>query len=329
MSTENPLVSNFLGVSSFQKLTEKISLVVNDNGTETTLNFEDDLSSDHDPKSVPRLGLTLIIDFTRSEIQEAAKIADLSVDDLSLVVVAEDPFLKERDCIFSGRIPDDQAEIKLCTRGGNRPRSLLNSREGLRIEVVIILATPLEPKIGRPFRVGTRLGGLKFRVTSYPESGGISPVELTDEVREEHGLSKKTQLFVFQSDELLGAESLGDVITVYVEPRLLGSLKAARTGIEYDFVAAGLAVSAIQQIAYLLSAELNTQSDFHWGDTEEPVLAFIHQKLQDVSRVGKSKPTKDETIKLLKEEPQVVASLMTGLLDFTRDARRLLDGSED
>lgn len=329
MSTENPIISNFIGLQGLQGALEKITLVVNDNGSVSVMSAEFDRNDNFDPASISRLGLTLNIGIDEPSLVAASEEARLQVEDIKLAVVAEDPFLKERDLIYFEDVSANLGEIKLYSRGGIRPRSMLNSSEGLRIEVYLVLGENIEILPGRPYREGTKLAGLKFRLTSYPEAGGITLHELTEIVRNDNGLSKKTQLFVEKSGELLGSSSLGEAITVYAESKLLHALRGARSGLEYSFIATGLAIHTTQQIAYMLSSELNADPSFVWGDEEQAVLSFIHQKLNEVTRVGKPKPSKDEAVRLLREEPQTVVALITALHDYAKDARNLLGGIDE
>ena len=329
MNTENPIVSSFEGLEGFQKLVEGVHLLVSDGSQTYTLVAGDNSLNELDQRAIPKLGLRLNLNFDFDALQKAASLGNLEDVEISLVVMAEDPFLKERDCLFFGTFPDVSGEIVLSSRGSSRPRSLQNSREGLRIEVLLVLATPIEPLPGRPFRVGAKLASQSFRITTYPETAGLPPVELTDEVRREHGLSKKSLIFVEPVEELLGSESLAESVIIHIDGRVLEALRAARSGPAYQFVATGLAISAIQQIVYLLSVELNSEPDFEWGVGNEAVLSFIHSKLLEVKRIGKEKPSREDSVALLRDRPHVAASLMTGLLDYTSDARKLLDGPDE
>jgi hypothetical protein len=118
-------------------------------------------------------------------------------------------------------------------------------------------------------------------------------------------------------------------LTVHVDGDLLKALKARRNDLAHDFVSAELAINALQQLAFSLSRELSLDPKFEWGDEEIPVLEFMHGKLSEVSRVGHRRPSRAETVSLLRDEPNTAAALITGLLDFTRDARRLVSGDDD
>ena len=328
MSTENPRISNFKGVEKLAQILTDASLVLSDGGEPQTLTTEFN-EWRCNPDSIPVLSITLHPALSPPILENAVAEADLKIEDLDLVVISEDPFLKERHIIFAEPLANAPQEVALATRAGRRHRSLSNSTEGLRIEALVVLRETIEIKPGRPHRAGTKLAQAYFRVKGYPESSGISPIELTTEIRQKHGLSRKTQMFVETTDELLEASSLSEAVWVYVDEDLLKALRTRRSGREYDFVSAGLAINALQHLTFALSAELIEKPDFHWGDTQYPVLEFVHQKLNEVARMGEPRPSRDKMLEMLRNEPGTVSALLTGLLDFTKDARKLVSVSDE
>lgn len=326
MSKENPLVSNFRGLDKLQEAMDELQLIVNDNGIRHTLGAEtNELTIDD--QSIPQLGISIGLPVDRQRKLDAVNGAGIEADKVDLVLVAEDPFLKERACIFSGPFDDVPFEEEIYRRGARRVKALENTREGIRIYASLILNSSIAPLAGRPHRQGTKLATLDFRIKGYPVSGVIDPRPLSDEIIKRFGLSRKTQLFVDITGDLTGTESVPDTVTVYVDPKLLSALMTRRSGIEYEFVATNLAIVAMQQIAYCLSNELAQDKSFVWDDDERPILALMRDRLNEVARVGESKLTKDSTVEMLRDSPNVAASLLTGLSNFNRDARNLVFGA--
>lgn len=334
MSTENPVIGSFKGLGPLEVLLQEVTLKIA--GFDTLTPATPVLRCDS--SSIPDLALTLRPEFADGDLAEALRFADLEPQEIEVVVSSEDSFLKQRDVLL--RIPGGEgigAEYPLTNSDSERPRSLQNPNEGLKIQVAVVLDTALEPASERPYRKGTKLAGVDFRVKPYTGLGSIQPVPLTDEVGKEHGLSKKTQLFIVAQDEILASGSLEDLVTVYVEEGLLQLLKRERSDSSFRYVADGVVIDLLQQLTLMASRDMAAAgSTLDLANLEEEGSAVVEQIqdiLGEVKRVGvKGKPSFTETARMIRDEPFVVCALISAIRDFTSDARNLAspdEGPED
>jgi hypothetical protein len=279
---------------------------------------------DCDPNLLTSLGLSLKPGIDQGDFIEAANEARIPSDCLSLVVVSEDATLKRRDLLVNQAVlaMDDVVEI-VKYRDRKRPRSMLNVSEGLSLTVSLVLARELEPLEGRPRRTGTRIAEVDFRIKGYADASSLEPLKLTQEVINKYELSPKTMIFVATSENLLEADSLSNAVSIYVHGDVLSAIGKRRRGPEYDYVAGELAVNAMQQVVYLLSAELNAGGSPSWTD-EPAVLSFIREKLNSLRPKAMGPLEVNAMVDELKERPHVVASWLTTVRQSAKSAEALL-----
>ena len=329
MSTENPIISSFENLDEIRNLFLETRLVVSDGGTVKELDAVEDIF-ECDPTDIPRLGISLKLPCDGRAFESSATSAKIPLNALEIVVITEDAFLKERDIVTRQTLADSPSNVVVKTVGARRERSLQNSREGVRLTAAIILSRPLDLLPGRPHRLGTKVAGIEFRIRPLPSSGGINPIPLSKETRERHGLTRTTQSFVELNDDLLQADDISTAVRVHIDEELLNALSRRRSGPETEVVQTNLAVTALQQIVFGLSRELNMNTEFDWNETPAPILEFLHSKLQELSRQGphKTKISREEMIKLIRDNPNTVASLVSGLGNLTRISRLLVSGTD-
>jgi len=324
MSTENPRISNFIGLEHFDALFTKVGLGVFDGQQWSKLNHESD-KLECAQELIPYVGLQIENKVTLAEWSSAAALAGLESADLDLIVVAEDPFLKQRDVLLRRPLGEFEELVELAGFEKRRSPSLMNSKSGLSIEAAIILRSGIEPRPGRPHRAGTRLTSMIFRVRSHPDAGGINPLPLTPEIISDNKLNTKTEIWVQQNGSLLNADVLKEAFKIYVSYDLLAALTLRRSGPEHDYIGSVLAVTACQQIALLLSGELSQDPTFQWLEEDErPVLSFILEKVNEGKPNGQDDYDRLTLVKLLREEPTLAASFMTVLAPLAKFGVQLL-----
>jgi hypothetical protein len=336
VSTENPVLDNFIGLGELQEQFKRVSLQVSElaDGPLTA----DSPTWRCESSLIPALGLTLRAGFEREDLVAALGPAGLQPEEVETVVFTEDPFLGERDVVAriggNETLPEIFWEVN---PGGGRPRSLQNPTQGLRITMAAVLVRDRSPEPQRPFRKGTMLATISFSVKPYAGKGQIQPVPLTDEVRKSNLLSRKTQCFVKVSDEIVRTRKLDEAVTVYVQEELLGFLQGRNPGnAEFQYVAVGVVINFLQQLTFAASREMRdwSEEDLESLESEGSVLIeLISDKLGRVNRPhANGSPSVTETARMVKEDPLSVAAHLTALKDFTKHGRELvapLDGLED
>jgi hypothetical protein len=320
--------TNFIGLDDLGRIGEEVVI---------RASFGDDvweLSAESNRLQCPSdivsdLGFDLLLPASFGEIGAACDAAGIDPDKVSVILIGEDGFLKERSQLLESTLAEIGNERRVVGEGERRPRTMMNSLQGFALELSFILGEEGEAGPGRPHRWGTKLYSRIFTVKPYSDPDGLSPVELTKEVIQDYHLSQRTQVFVEVKEALLESDSIDDALTIHLDSKLLRGIKARRTGLEYDYLTTSLAINALQQVVFELSKELGEDSGREAAADLPPVLAMVVARLQEVRRIGAKTMSADQAIELIATEPQVAAALLTGLQGMTPDARKLIKDAGD
>lgn len=132
---------------------------------------------------------------------------------------------------------------------------ILNDRAGFTLTVAIVLLNDLAPEPLRPHMAGTWLARRDFKLSPEVEDTSFSPEELTDAIREHHGLPKGVLRFV-EVEGVLNDEPLSDAVRVYVDPEVLHLLLANPMESSAIQLQIELAIQATENVAVAISREL-------------------------------------------------------------------------
>jgi hypothetical protein len=262
-----------------------------------------------------KLGLELVTDWKASELVTAAALADVSLDDVSFVVVAEDGFLKERARLGELKpIRDVGISESLVRFDSQREPVMMNNEGGFSLEVHLVLGSEQTARPLRPHRKGTKLASAFFQISSTRDFGGLDPLPLTKDKLTEFKLLPSTVLYLHNDGPLLDLEHLDRSLEVYVNETLLGAASHHR-GEERDAIIGGLAVEAMCQLVHIVHRELQ-ESEIPEGD-RSAVLRMIRRALNGAGM----QLTVSEVVDMLKIDPARVSGLLSGI---DRRARRLV-----
>jgi hypothetical protein len=228
MSSEHRVVRPYVGVEAVQTVLERVRLEFGERSLEPGQSVT--TSSLHyltDPLTLVFAPSQEEYDDYLSELTRAITRMGLATEQVELVLVLASPRLKIADVAWRVTVKEMEAgspQVRLAT-AAERPPALRAPFGGCHASLYVVLAENLEAEPLRPTRRGTWLARCTYKVATDLGEIGFTPLELTDDVREEHGLGPRTVRFVDVDDPLLpgGAD---DALSVYVDSDVLARLAA-------------------------------------------------------------------------------------------------------
>ena len=264
-------LTNFDGLSDLQALCESASLRVSAPSKEPlTVEGGQRLVVGDDEFAFTTI--TLHLPWEDDLVRLACIEAGLVVGDVSLVVVAEDAALKEREMLHYVQVEDREPSFRLADGVDGRPRALGNRRDGCAIWLHLVLNKRLDPVPGRPHRLGTKLASTSFVLRSDGAGLGFDPKPLDAATAQRLGIPTSTLIFLELKDDLASSRSLDGAIEVYIKESIFELLARDQLSKESRTIAEGLAHDAAKQLVYLTSRSLHDGSI----DPEAAAIALIH-----------------------------------------------------
>ena len=150
----------------------------------------------------------------------------------SIVLYGSSKFLHFKDELIRwsfSELEKMKGGFSLLNPDGSRPRSLRLPHNGTVFDLAVVLNSAQKPKIGLPYRLGTWLAHIQFKLANPSEGIGFNPLPLTDEKRQELELSQQTATYCQinpQRPNLLDADMLDDFLFFYVDSVTLDKLSA-------------------------------------------------------------------------------------------------------
>lgn len=166
----------------------------------------------------------------------------------------------------------------------------LSDRQGFTITVALVLLVDYansEPL--RPNMAGTWLARRDFRVSTERDLTSFSPEPLTEQVRLSNKLPEGVMRFI-DYRSVVSAEDISDVVTVYVDPTVLGRLFASETKAPAIKEQIELAVQAYSVIATSMVDDVRseiggepTETDLAKFPVAEQLFEFLADTLSDAT----------------------------------------------
>jgi hypothetical protein len=164
--------------------------------------------------------------------QERRAIFGDSHADLDLIVVVSTPRLRFADVVV--RIPLDEAghplpDVLRLDRADERPRALRTPRGGCEITLAIVLASERPKRPLEPWRAGTWLARVRFKLRTTQHETGFQPIPLTSTAREQFRLDEGTTHFARSrggAGPASRAVRIDDVMEFFVDEDVLAIISA-------------------------------------------------------------------------------------------------------
>ena len=247
--------------------------------------------------------ISLKLPWEQGSVRLACSDADLSVDDVSLIVVFEDSALKERSKLPAIPLNGWETSHVLADGGQARPSALRNRRDGCTIWLHLVLNNRKNPSPGRPHRLGTKLASVSFVLRSDGAGLGFDPKPLEASVADRLGIPTTTLIYLELKDDLATSRSLDGAIEVYIKQTIFELLARDQLGKQSRTIAEGLAHNAAKQLVYLTSRSLQDGSI----DPEAASILLIHGWMKE----AKLTVEVVEAIEMIKSRPEFVAGWLS------------------
>ena len=164
--------------------------------------------------------------------QERREIFGDTPVDLHLVVVLSTPRLRFADVVV--RVPLGRAgaalpDVLRLDDGDERPRALRAPRGGCEITLAIVLASERPKRPLEPWRAGTWLARVRFKLRTTQHETGFQPIPLTAAMREQFHLDEGTTHFARTragATPASRAVRIDDVMEYFVDEDVLALISA-------------------------------------------------------------------------------------------------------
>lgn len=323
MSTETPVIRNFLGLEGLERICTQLRLQIN-LGYGNVIEIEPSEVAPIAPGDLRDIGVNLQINSDSSAVLQAIGEAGLRAEDVSLFLIAESGFLKNRDLFNQVSAIELGESISVVQWKSPRQDSMNDRRHGFDLHVVFALNKHIKHVPLRPRRLGTVLAESSFSIRPTKIGSGFVPQPLTDEVRGNQ-LPKGTVLWVEPVGELFEAESLDEAIAIYIDEEIHADIGTLRTK-ESKLIQTKLALEALAQIVFLASSELSTR-DIGQAEEQSVIGRYLFSQLQKVA--GSNIKDPHEALLHIKSNPALVAAQFTSQARLKLMLRTLLRGEGD
>lgn len=320
MSAETPVIRNFLGLEGYERIASRFQLILNAGYGNTSVLQVGDVAP-IPPGDIRDLGLSLRVNADLSALLEATGTASLTAEDVSLYVISESGFLKNRDTLVERPLLQLEDTVQVAQWRAPRPDSLLDRRHGFDVYVIIAMNKQVKHVPLRPRRMGTILAEVYFGIRPTKLGDGFVPLPLTDEIRQDR-LPKGTVLWIEPLGELFEAESLDQALAIYIDEELHSDIGTLRTK-ESKLLQTQFALEALGQIVYLASAELANR-EITVADEQSVFGQYLFSQLQRI--IGTSIKEPRDALLRVKSDPSTVAAQVTAQARYQSRLRSMVRG---
>lgn len=290
MSSEVRLVRPFVGADRFQRILDRCSLQSIDRSVEGG----GDVSVSLDEYMNHPFGLS----FEDANWEQAAAGAaelDLDLADVDLLVLAAAPRLRFVDTVFKSDLSDLSSMPAHVPVGGvERPRALRAPHGGTDLRVYLCLNRSLEPRPLSPWRRGTWLASLEFRIRSDLSGSGFVPIRMTDDDRAQLGIPGDTARFATLDDgDPFDRQPPADVVKLYVDGKLLDRLAVAANTPVGKHIQRQLFVDATSAIVFAAQRRLAEEPELRSQHVDDFSGSLVHKLTEVIAGKARDSMTRD------------------------------------
>ncbi len=252
------------------------------------------------------------IDAVRDAEVPLNTVADLT--NVGLVIVASSPYLKLAQIVFQEPWGGFGRTINLGAHG--MPDAFRCIHHGCEIGVHLVLRDEATKAPRSPWRKGTWLSSVAFKLRTESEGFGFSLIPLTDEIRDDKQLPRKALRYVELPGSPMEIDSSAN-IGIYVDASLLGRLEREASTKWAIAFQDQLVIDLLGAVAmHALAAGLD---DCSWHDVKTSLLGSVIEMV-----AGKDgDPRCEELLSALIVNPSVFMAAAEGVLEMTDNVMRL------
>lgn len=294
MSSETRVIRPYVGGDEFQQCLSNAVLVC----AEQRVEGGGEVSASLDEYLNYRFSLQLP-PVSLDDLRSGAEALGVSLADIDLLVLVLAPRLRFVDVVFQSSLdrlpalPNDIPLKKLADTEGPGPRAFSAPHGGADVRIYFALNTELERRPLLPWRKGTWLGMLEFRVRSDLSGSGFVPVRLTDVDRERFGLPRDVSRFVTLEDhDPFEPDAADSALKLYVDGDLLDRLAVAASTPVGKHIQRQLFLDAASAVVVAAQARLRTQPSLRTQDVDDYRGSLVHRMVELVAGRGNDESTR-------------------------------------
>lgn len=218
-------------------------------------------------------------DIPWDELKSGAAALGIDHGDIDLLILAASPRLRFVDVVHKQAL-NDEAEIPriISLTQPERPRALQGPHGGADIRLYFCLNKSLKPSELRPWRKGTWLGQIEFRLRSDLSGSGFVPIRMTDEDRENFGLPSGTMRYVDLDDvDPFDREPSRDALKLYIDADLMDRLHMSSSTPVAKYVQKQLFVDSTSAILFAAHKRLAEDPQLRGQSIEDFRGSLVHK----------------------------------------------------
>ena len=321
MNTERPITRPFENIESFQRILDNTKLAIEPivEGPQTLKSGETYRCEFSD---IRILGLTLVFDLEQESIDASLLKSKLTGAEVGVLAIIDSPFLRNRKVIELGLLIDLGNSHVICSKGDQRDLVFQDRRHGFTIEVCFVLGVEKTPFALSPYRKGSVLASSLFSIKPLSEGDGLNPVPLDEENRRRLKLPSSTDIFLEVDDGLLEIESFEGNVTIWMNEELYRICNAHRTKQSVVYLQSA-AISALVQLVYLVSAELQDKSIDEIESNPPMVINVLNSHFRKFNAANLVR--EDSFVSILRSSPEKIAAIFSGIGESVKLWKDFLD----
>lgn len=250
-----------------------------------------------------------------SLVQNGAEASGVPSAELGLVVLIYTRYLQIANVALCVPLNECQQVPRVHSFASPRPRALQASTHGAVVSAQIALLRQQPKRPLAPWRKGTWLAKVTFRLALATEASLFHPTPLTDQVRAKLGLPRQTARYVELDDYLdllLPFEKVGPP-TFYVDEELLSQLDSEPTSPRSKALQAQLVLDFITAAVATYHSRRNGAGD--WDDLKDSLLGRIVRLVAG----AKASPAEcRQVLARLEDDPAKFVALAENALNLRR-----------
>lgn len=263
----------------------------------------------------------------KARLREGAEALGVSRDSVSVVAVAYTTYLRDAAVVLNINLSEiDRLPQASRLTDGERTPAFSAWRSGFSVEVFALLNRAAEKRPLYPWRLGTWLSKVQFRITTEEQSSRLfRPLPLNAERRESLGLPSKVMRYVDlgEHDPLEAYPDQHDEPAFYIDEDYLAELSAAPSSSAASAAAQlELALHFISGAVYQASRAEGLRSR-NFEDVED---SLIERIIRLCAGPGASREDRRQLFAMFKEEPGKLIAIAEDKVDVRQ---KLLDNLKD
>lgn len=255
----------------------------------------------------------------RSLLNDGVTESGISPSQLGLVVTVYSGFLKMADICYQARLSDCSSLERLVPFSECRPRALQASTHGATVSAYVALLQRQERRALQPWRKGTWLARVQFRLDLETTITSIfRPTPMDDAKRRELGLPKGTaRYFALNDHDPFRPYSDTEPPTFYVDEDLLSRLNAEATSPLSKALQAQMVCDFI--IGLVLASNARNADQHEWEDLKD---SLIGRAVELVAGRNASLGDRENAFSLLRTDPTTFIARAEDVLNIKRSMIR-------